>query len=93
MTPGRCCAGEGASRRLARKFWGAAASMLPGAVLAMLPKCPLCLAGWLTVITGAGVSAAWVDRVRGLMVVIWVACMALAAAQMIRRRRSLRIGC
>ncbi len=83
---GQCCTGEGPSRRLARRRTGAAASMLPGAVLALLPKCPLCLAAWLTVATGVGVSAPAAARVRGLIVVFWVAAMALAAAQIIRRR-------
>ena len=44
----QCCTGGGPSRRLARRLSGAAASILPGAVLMLLPKCPLCLAAWLT---------------------------------------------
>ena len=83
---GQCCAGEGPSRRLARRLSGAAASILPGAVLVLLPKCPLCLAAWLTVVTGVGVSATAAARVRGLIVVLWVAAVALATAQIIRRR-------
>lgn len=81
-----CCGGEGPSRRLARRRAGAAASILPGAVLLLLPKCPLCFAAWLTVVTGAGVSIAAVARARELIVVFWVAAVALAAVQVIRRR-------
>ena len=83
---GPCCTGERPSRRLARRRAGAAASILPGAVLLLLPKCPLCLAAWLTVATGIGFSATAAARVRGLIVVFWVAAVALAAAQIIRRR-------
>ena len=83
---GQCCAGGAASRRLARRLSAAAASILPGAVLVLLPKCPLCLAAWLTVVTGIGFSAAGAAWVRGMLVVFWVAAVALAAAQIIRRR-------
>jgi hypothetical protein len=83
---GQCCTGEGPSRRVARRRAGAAASILPGAVLLLLPKCPLCLAAWLTVATGVGFSAAAAASVRGLIMVVWVTAVALAAAQIIRRR-------
>lgn len=82
----QCCTGGGPSRRLARRFSGAAASILPGAVLLLLPKCPLCLAAWLTVVTGIGISAGAAACVRGLMVVFAIAAVVLAAAQIVRRR-------
>ena len=83
---GQCCMGGLTPRRFARRLSGAAASMLPGAVLVLLPKCPLCLAAWLTVVTGAGFTAAGATWVRGMLVVFWVAALALAAAAMIGRR-------
>jgi hypothetical protein len=82
---GQCCTGERPSRPLARRISGVAASILPGAVL-LLPKCPLCLAAWLTVATGAGISAAAVARVRGLIVITWLALLVLVAVQIVRRR-------
>ena len=82
----QCCTGGGPSRRLARRLSGAAASTLPGAVLLFLPKCPLCLAAWLTAVTGIGISAAAAACVRGLIVVFSVAVVLLAAAQIVRRR-------
>jgi hypothetical protein len=87
---GQCCTGEGPSRRLARRLFAAMPSILPGAVLVLLPKCPLCLAAWLTVITGVGVSAAAAASLGKLIVVCWVAAVALAAAQIVRRRASRR---
>ena len=86
----QCCAGGRPSRHLARRLYGAAASILPGAVLVLLPKCPLCLAAWLTVATGIAVPAAAVAPVRGLIVVFWTAAVALAATQIARRRASRR---
>jgi hypothetical protein len=88
----QCCTGEGPSRRLARRLSGAAASILPGAVLVLLPKCPLCLAAWFTVVTGIALPAATAARVRGLIVVFWAAAVALAATQIVRRRANLNRG-
>jgi hypothetical protein len=88
---GQCCMGRRTSRRLARRLSTAAASILPGAVLVLLPKCPLCLAAWLTVATGIGFSAAGAVWLRGIVVVIWVVGVALAGAQIIRRRAFRRV--
>jgi hypothetical protein len=84
----QCCTGEVPSRRLARRLSAGAASLLPGAVLVLLPKCPLCLAAWLTVISGTAVSAAVAARLRGVVAVIWVAAVALAAALMLVRAQT-----
>jgi hypothetical protein len=83
---GQCCMGGPVSHRLARRLSRAAASILPGAALVLLPKCPLCLAAWLTVVTGVGFSAAGAAWVSGTLVVLWVATVALAAARIVRRR-------
>ena len=83
---GQCCMGGRPSRRLARRLSAAAASILPGALLVLLPKCPLCLAAWLTVVTGVGFSAAGAAWASGILVMFWVAAVALAAVPIIRRR-------
>jgi len=82
----QCCVGGPASRPLARRLSRAAASSLPGAALAFLLKCPLCVAAWLTAATGVGFSAVGAGWVRGVLVVFWVAAVALAAAPIVRRR-------
>ena len=67
---GRCCGGG------VRQRTGAAASIVPGAALVLLPKCPLCVAAWLGVATGVSVSAAAAAYVRDAMVVLCVAGLA-----------------
>jgi hypothetical protein len=54
----------------------------------LLPKCPLCLAAWLALVTGVGVSAATAAWLRGLIVVFWIAALAVAAAKMPGCRKS-----
>ena len=83
---GRCCTGEGRSHGLARRFPGGAASVLPGVALVLLPKCPLCLAAWLTVASGGAISATSAVQIRWAIVVLWVAILMFAAAQFVRRR-------
>jgi hypothetical protein len=83
---GQCCTGGRTSRRLARRLSTAAASILPGVVLVLLPKCPLCLAAWLTVVTGVGFSVAGAAWVRGIVAMFSVVAVALAAASIFRHR-------
>lgn len=85
-----CCRKGRPSGRLARGFSRTLAFLLPGAVLALLPKCPLCLAAWLTLATGAAVSAGAAARVRGLALAICVSATALAAQTIWRRARASR---
>ena len=86
-----CCAGGGPSRPLARRLFRAGASLVPGLVLVLLPKCPLCLAAWLAIVTGVTVSGVAAARVRGLALVFWLAGLALAAALVICRRAFRRL--
>jgi hypothetical protein len=82
----RCCAGGPVWRRLVRRFSVAAGSILPGAALVLLPKCPMCLAVWLTAATGIGISEAGAVWGRGALVVFWMAGVAIAVAMFVRRR-------
>lgn len=84
---GSCCTSGGPKRPLARRVSSAAASVLPGAALVLLPKCPLCLAAWLTGATGIGISAAAMAWTREVVVGGWIAILMLAAVRIIRDRR------
>lgn len=84
---GACCTGEGRQRRLAGRLSGVAGTMLPGAGLVLLPKCPLCLAAWLTMVTGFSIPAAAASIARGIILIFWIAAAVLGVWQMVRRRR------
>ena len=83
---GQCCVRGPASSRLARRFFTMAGTMLPPALLIFTPKCPMCLAAWLTVATGIGFSAPAVAWVRATLVILSVALAAVAIAAIVRRR-------
>ena len=78
---GSCCTSGGPKRPLAGRISSAVASILPGAALVLLPKCPLCLAAWLTVATGIGISAAAVAWTRELVVAVWIILLARMVGQ------------
>lgn len=65
---------------------GTAAGILPGALLILLPKCPLCLAAWLTAATGIGITAPGATWLRATLATLTI----LAAAQLVRRAVSRR---
>ena len=82
----KCCTGETAQSRFARPFGKATASIVPGALLVLLPKCPLCLAAWLTLVTGVSFPVSGVRWVREMLVVSWITAIAIALASIIQRR-------
>jgi hypothetical protein len=68
-----------------RRFVGAARWIAPSAILALMPKCPMCLAGYVALWTGLGLSfpaAAWF---RTILIALCIASLALVAAFRIRR--------
>jgi hypothetical protein len=79
----RCC--EPGPPMRTRRAFDVAGTVVPVAVLALLPKCPACIVAWLAVGAGIGISmpaAAWL---RGLILVSCLACLAFVAARHLRR--------
>ena len=59
--------------------------MVPSAILALLPKCPACLAAYLAFGTGIGLSMSTATYVRMLLVFICISSLSLFAAKRIAR--------
>jgi len=62
---------ETATSRATRTKQGFAASLVPGGALLLLPKCPACLAGYIALGTGIGVSVATAAYLREALVMLF----------------------
>jgi|tagenome__1003787_1003787.scaffolds.fasta_scaffold20174585_2 hypothetical protein len=81
----QCCVNRTRPRFFGRvsKITGA---LVPGAALLLLPKCPLCLAAWLTVATGLTCSATQASWLRVAIMLLWTTALAHVAWRRVFRR-------
>ena len=59
--------------------------IVPSAILALIPKCPMCLAAYIAVWTGLGLSVAVATNLRVLIIVMCVISLLFLAARRTRR--------
>lgn len=68
-----CCPSGGVCARIARRTRGIAAWLLPGAVLAVLPKCPACFAAYAAAGAGVSLSLSAAGQLRTWIVILCAA--------------------
>ena len=59
--------------------------ILPSATLALLPKCPACVVGYVALATGLGISMRTAANLRTLLVMLCLASLVFLAAKRWRR--------
>jgi hypothetical protein len=85
---GLTAAGKNSARRPARRTRGAAAFALPSVALALVPKCPMCIAAWLAIGGGFGISISTAAHLRTALVWLCWSVLVLLAARVAMRFRS-----
>ena len=95
---GNCCCGAAAAssdspaplRRpnasLGRRAIELAGWLIPGTLLAFFPKCPLCVAGYVALATGLGMSLTVATYLRWTLLALCLGSLAFMASRLISRR-------
>jgi|GEM_PF-4280340 len=65
--------------------------IIPGILLAILPKCPLCLAAWLSLVPGIGISAYMAGFLHSSLITLCLLFCGICLIQHIRLLRHSRI--
>ena len=81
-----CCHAE-TEQRVRRRWWsGASGCVGSGALLVLLPKCPMCIAAYFALWMGAGAAMPIAMRMRPLLEVVFVASVGLLILRLVAMR-------
>ena len=90
MNAGHCCEiktrAGGNARRPASRFGEIAGWIVPTATLALIPKCPMCVAAYVALATGIGISLPAAAHLRAMLVVLCVVSLVFVTARRLRSR-------
>src|SRR5262249_47654880 len=84
MKTNQCC-GNSRTPRPGRRFVEVAEWILPSAILALIPKCPMCLAAYIALWTGIGLSLSAAIYLRAALLVVSIGLILFLAVRTARR--------
>ncbi|WP_367871464.1 hypothetical protein [Luteolibacter sp. Populi] len=71
-----------------RRGTEAASWLVPGSLLILMPKCPVCLAAYVAAATGLGLSVPAALGLRITLIVLCIVSLAFLAARLLLRRKT-----
>ena len=71
---------------LLRRAWRSIQWLFPAGLLVLMPKCPLCVAAYVALFTGAGITVSTARWIQILMLVFCLTSLAYLAVRFGRRR-------
>lgn len=75
---------------LGRRAWRSVQWLFPATLLVLTPKCPMCVIGYVALVTGFGISVSTARWIQILMPVVCVSALAYLAVRYWRNRWSRR---
>ena len=82
----RSCCHASVDSESGRRWLGVVGWIVPSAILALMPKCPACLAGYVLLWTGLGLSATVTGFLRISLLVLSVGLLAYLLGRSVYRR-------
>jgi hypothetical protein len=77
--------GDKKTRKFVRRFIDIGGWLIPGAILALLPKCPACLAAYVAIGTGVGLSISSATYIRMALLTLCLTLLLYMTAKGLRR--------
>jgi hypothetical protein len=74
------------STRLLRRVWRGIQWLFPTTLLVLIPKCPLCVAAYVALFTGVGISVSTARWIQILMLVFCLTSLVYLVVRFCRRR-------